>query len=416
MEIEPETYGPVCVRSRRPRGRRIGILVGVMFLFLSACAGDGDDQETGGKASPIVVGAAVAESGLMVPFDQPALNAFKLGVEDINAEGGINGRKLELMVADTQSDIPKTPAVAEDLIARGAQVLLASCDFDFGAPAANVAQEHGLVSFSLCTASPKFGVQGIGDKAYTLAASVGNEAATLATYAIDQGWKNAYLLVDTSLAFSRGLCSAFEKFFPELDGNIVGRDTISQEASSFTSQINRLAASDADAVLVCSYPPGGGSAVRALRASGIDLPLLAGNAFNGSFWVEAAPGISDFYTASNASTFADDPDPAVNKFTKEYVDSYGEEPLTTQAVVGYAITQVLKEGVEQAGVVEGEALSNALDGLTEFQTLAGPVTFTSEVHIPLERPLDILQFTDGEPGYVTTVDPEVDVTLLDGAN
>lgn len=412
-------------------GRGAARLVGAGLLsvacaaLLAACGSSGKDATTtaaGGSSttpaaskSPIVIGAAVASSGLASPFDQPPLNAFKIAMADINAAGGIDGRKLQLLEGDTQSNISGTPAVAQDLLSRKAEILLVTCDYDFGAPAANIAQQKGIVSFSLCATSPKFGAQGVGDKAYSPAASVGNEAAVLATWAISKGWKTADLMLDTSLSYTRGLCSSFTKFYTQLGGKVVAKQTVQQTGVSNGTQVSRLGSSNADVALLCSYPPGGGSLVRAIRAAGVKTPLLGGNPYDGEFWVKAAPGISDFYTVSDASTFGDDPNAQVNDFVTKYVKKYGQ-PSTTQAVMGYAIAQMLQEGIKNAGGTEGGALSGALNKLNAFSTLAGPVTYSPTVHIPVDRPLEILQFTKGKAKYVTTVKPGVKVGLTDGAS
>jgi branched-chain amino acid transport system substrate-binding protein len=404
-------------RSRNRLGMTAVVAASVSMLVLAACSkapeesGSDGDQE---GSDVLIVGAAVAESGVAAPFDQPSLNSFKLGIADLNEAGGIDGREVRLIEGDTQSDIAKAPGVAEDLIAQGAEILLVTCDFDLGAPAANVAQREGLVSISLCTGSPKFGVQGVGDKAYTLKASVGTEAAVLATFAKQQGWEEVSVLLDDSLSVTTGLCAGFEKFFPELGGTIVTNERVDQAGANFSTQVSEIASAKPDAVLLCSYPPGGTSVIRALRGAGVDQPILSGNTFNGRFWVEAVPDISDVFVVSSVSTYGDDPNQDVNDFAARYIEEYGEEPTTTQAVIGYAISQVIAEAVETAGSSDGDAVRDALDSLEGFETLNGPITFTSEAHIPLGAPLAILEFSNGEPRYLETVSPEVEVTLTDG--
>ena len=416
---------PDAHRPFSPR-RRIGVLAALTTaaaLAVAACGGSSSGGSSSSSSSssaaadksPIIVGAAVARSGLASPFDQPPLNSFKLAMKQINARGGIAGRRIELIEGDTQSDIGRTPAVATDLIARKANVLLVTCDYDFGAPAANVAQQKGVVSFSLCATSPKFGVQGVGDKAYSPAASIGNEAAALATYAIQQGWKKADLMLDPSLAYTRGLCKAFESFYKQLGGSIVGRQPLRQDGVSTGPQINRLRSSGAQVALMCSYPPGGASVVRAVRAAGVDLPLMSGNSFGGAFWVKAAPGISDFYVVTNTSTFGDDPNPAVNRLVQQYVETYGDQPSTTQAVMGYSIAQMLQEAIGKAKSTDGAAVAAQLNKLSNFPTMSGSVTYTATDHIPLNRELEIVRFTKGKPQFVQKVTPKIKVTLADGA-
>ena len=73
---------------------------------------------------PIIIGAAVDQSGLFKPWDVPAMRALEYALEQKNKQGGINGRKLKFIKGDTKSDITLAPRVAMDLIDQGAKMLL----------------------------------------------------------------------------------------------------------------------------------------------------------------------------------------------------------------------------------------------------------------------------------------------------
>lgn len=200
-----------------------GITASLVLIALAGCSteapvGDGDD-------STFIIGAAVASSGFVADYDQPPLTAMKIWADEVNAAGGIDGRQVEFLEEDTQSEIEGSATAAQALLQQGVDMIVSSCDFDYGGPAATVAQQAGLLSFSLCAASPKFGVQGIGDKAFTPRGSVGTQAAVLADLAIEKGWKNVYLALDQSTSYATGLCSAFEKFLKELGGSVAGTTT-----------------------------------------------------------------------------------------------------------------------------------------------------------------------------------------------
>ncbi len=141
-------------------------------------------------------------------------------------QGGIDGHQIKLITADTKSVIPNGASVAKQLLSQGAKMLVVSCDYDFGSPAAGVAQAAGTVSMSLCAQSPLFGVQGIGDKAYTVSEDVVTEGAVVATFARKQKNLNkTFLIVDDTLQYDRGLCDGYKKAFTALGGKIVGRQT-----------------------------------------------------------------------------------------------------------------------------------------------------------------------------------------------
>ena len=123
-----------------------------------------------------MLGAAVAKTGVIAQYDTQALQAMQLYVDSVNADGGIDGRQIEVMVEDTISEIARTPQVAKSLISKGAEMMIVSCDFDFGSPAALVAQKAGLVSFTLCATSPKFGVRGLATRPMTSTCPVATSA------------------------------------------------------------------------------------------------------------------------------------------------------------------------------------------------------------------------------------------------
>lgn len=386
----------------------LGLLVG------AGCGGDDDSSGSGSgdgkqEQGPIVIGGALGMTGIYEPYDVMGLNAIKLKVNEINAAGGIDGRKIKIITEDTKSEIPRGAATAQKLLDRGADIMLVSCDFDFGSPSATVAQQAGKLVFSVCAQSPKFGVQGIGDKAFTASISVNAEGAALAAFAQERGFKKPFLLLDTTLAYDHGLCDGFKKGF---DGEPAGQATFKNGDASISSQIADIRSSGADSVLLCTYQPGGGSALRQIRSAGVDLPLLAGGSFDGSFWMEGIPDVSNLFVSIQASVFGNDPKEEVNAFVDEYEKTYGDKPLLGYSVVSYSVGEAIVKALEETGgSTDGDALKEALEGFDNEELLVGPTTFDEQTHIELMRPMLILEITKGKPKVVDQVEPAVEVGL-----
>ena len=70
--------------------------------------------------------------------------------------------------------------------------------------------------------------------------------------------------------------------------------------------------------MLASFPPGGVSATRQLRAAGINQPLLGSESWDGDFWLEGVPNLSDFYLVTYGSVFGNDPRPDVAEFMKKF--------------------------------------------------------------------------------------------------
>lgn len=349
----------------------------------------------------VVVGFPLALSGFVAPYDDGPYKAALLAIDDINAKGGLLNEKITTVDADTKSDPGQGAAAATDVLGKGARMVMVTCDFDFGAPAALVAQSQNVIAFSSCAADPKFGAQGIGPDAYTLSTANVAQGTLLAEWAYKQaGFKKAYLLKDTMVEYTKSLCDSFETRWAELAGadTIVGKDTYHGiNDTSIAGQITRLKAADPkpDFVMFCGAI-NGASAVRQIRAAGVDLPLLAGESMDGAYWLDSVPNLSNFYVLTYGSVFGNDPDPKVNDFVDRFKAKFGAAPVTGHALTGYSVVEAWAHAVEQAGSFDTDKVRAELDKFSKVPLLVGATSFTPDLHINVDRPMLIMKIVDGK--------------------
>lgn len=405
------------MRNPKRSTRTIGILALVAILaaavFAAGC-GDDDDGSSGGTADssePIQVGAVLAQSGLFSQYDIANTIGVQLAAEDINKEGGVDGREIDVAVGDYKSKPELGGAVARELIGDGAQAIITSADFDFGSPAALAAQSQGVIAMSAGAEVPEFGVQGIGDLAFSMGTATNETAAAWAEWIHgERNGRSVFILEDPTLAYDTSLCSNFEKRWGELPGTqVLGKEVFKNTDPSIDVQITKLQSlnEEPDFIVLCSYPPGGATALRQLRAAGVDTPVIAGDAFSGTAWLAGVPNLSDFYYTDYGSVYGDDPDPEVN----EVVARARKRADPPSAIVGvvlsaYSAIQGYAKAVEEAGSSDPEAVQEALNEFDNVELLAGPTTFTPETHINTERPLAVLQIQDGKGSFVQEITPE----------
>lgn len=379
-------------------------------LGVSACGGDDSDSgSSADKGKPIVIGAAMAKSGVMAQYDAPSYAAFKLRVDEINAKGGIKGRKIKLIEADTNSVPAKGKTAAQQVLDQGADIVLATADFDFGSPAALTAQRAGKVSFSLAAQSPKWGVQGIGPLSYTNTLATYSEGTVLARFAKQKKFKNPFLLIDDTISYDKEVCAGFEK---EWGGPIAGKATFSTGDSSIAAQITKIKSANPGFIVSCTYVPGGGVALRQIRAAGIDQPIVADLAMDGTNWTKAVPKMGEYYVDSPVSVFGDDPNPKVNEVVKAFEKKTGNPPPVGLALTGYGTMEALEEALNKTdGDTDGTKLAAELDKLKGFETVTGETTFTPELHINTKRKMAILEYVNNKPKYVTSIESNPKVPL-----
>jgi len=350
----------------------------------------------------IVIGFAVAQSGWMSENDGPPLQGAELAIKDINAKGGVLGRQLKPVFADTKSDQTEGAKAGQTVLAQGAKLLVVSCDYDMGAGAATVGNDAKIPTMSLCASDAKMGVQGIGPYAFTMANTSLSFGASLAQWATEvKKLKTAYLLLDTSSEYPKGICAGFKEQW-EKNGTVVGEDTFKQDDPSIASQITRMqqvaAKTPIDFVMICSYSAGNVSAIKQIRAAGLSMAIGGGDSMDGDYWTSAIPHLNDHYAITVGSTFGDDPRPAINDFMDRMTKFTGSRPRFAEALNGYSVIQAMSIATQRAGTTDGDKVLAELNKFKDEPLLIGPTTFTPDLHIALTRPLTVLAIRDGK-GY-----------------
>jgi len=330
-----------------------------------------------------------------------------MAIEELNAAGGILGNKLTSVVVDTKTDTVQGAKAATEVIAKGAQFMVVSCDYDMGAPAATVANDKGMVAISFCASDAKMGVQGIGPYAFTMNTPGQVEGAIAARYGWDRGWRKAYALLDASIEYNKSVCHGFLEYWKKLGGEVVGVDTFMQEDPSIASQITRYkeaaaAKGEPEVMALCSYVPGAVSAIRQVRGAGIEVPLVSGDAMDGHYWAEGVPGLSDHYAVTFGSIYGDDPRAEVNAFFAAYREKFGE-PETSFPLNGYSVVQALKIAAERAGSLDNDAVLAELNKFDKQPLLWGATTFGPEMHIDQYHPMTVIQIQDGKGAFAASI-------------
>lgn len=352
-------------------------------------------------AEDITIGFAIAKSGWMEAYDTPATTAAKIRIDEINANGGLLGRQINWVEADTKTDRQQSAKAGLQLIDEGADMMIVSCDYDFGAPAALSAEAEGMVSFFLCAEDVKAGIQGVGPHSFSGSVLAAVQGATMAEWSHAKRKANTgYVLLDTTIEYNKGICSGFDWMFPQIEGTeIVGRDTFKNDDASIASQITRIKAlpEEPDVIMLCSYIPGAASAVRQIRAAGINSLILNGSAVDGAYWLNATPDLSRFVVPVQGSIYGDDPRPAVEAFNKAYEKATGARPASSYAYPGYILVDLWAKAVERAGTLNGAAVTAELEKMQNEPTAFGSRSFSSELHHQNVAEMQIVEITDGKP-------------------
>ena len=357
------------------------------------------------KKKPILIGAAMAATGFMAPFDGPALETAKIAVNRLNKSGGINGQKVVLKFVDTGTNPDKGQQIATQFVAEGAKLLLVTCDADINLKSAQVGEKAGVLVIAPCVGSTAMGPDNGLTLGYSLGSAVPGEAAIMAEYAYTSLGRTATLFKDMSIAYTTSQCDSFAKRFKELGGTIKSTQEFNQTQAGaldkpVTAQVAAARADAAGVIALCSYPGGGAEALGAIRAAGIKTPVISGFGMDGNFWAGAVPNLSKHYVVTYASVHGDDTKGKVRSILAAFKKATGSDAATSGLITGAAAIEAFALAAKRAGSTDGKKLAAEMDKFKNENLTAGPTSFTPSLHVSVTRPMAILKTTNGKTKLV----------------
>jgi branched-chain amino acid transport system substrate-binding protein len=381
----------------------IGILV--LLVVASGCGGSGDSTDeapSNGLPDEIVIGAAIAKTGVIAPYDAN-IAAIEQLVDETNTDGGINGHKIRIVEADNRSDPQQAGIATQKVIEDGADIVLTSCEGVIAAASAVVAEENGKLNVTLCASEPNYGPPWTGRLAFSANRSLISEGSTRAQFAYEKGFKHPFLLSDNEYMLGPVDMFGFQKTWERLGGGeLAGIAEFKNSDESIASQINEIKSSDADMINISSFPPGGASAIKQIRAAGIDLPMTAGSSFDGTFWMKAVPDTSNLFITLNGSSY----DPASTetaKLFKTLERNDVDTDLSGNLLASYAAGELIIEAISETDTVDGQVLADYLEA-GPHRTIMGKLSFSPDNHLP-EGGWFIYAYDSREPKLLKKVAP-----------
>jgi len=378
----------------------------VAALVLPGCGG-GDGADSG---DTIVIGAALCQTGIQAPLDEPALRGAQLAVDVLNENGGILGKTVELKNIDGKSDPVTVGNAAKQLIDEGAVAIIAPSDFDFGGPASREAQDAGLVGISPCASSPLYGSAALGDKQFTMSMWNTTMGAVTAEYAYNEkGWKTVYVITDDFIDYTKSLSQYFIFRFEELGGEVFFEDTYTQGQADVSAQLARIKAlpEQPDFIYISSYMPDLALMIRTLRESGVTQPVVGGDSYDdpGLFEALGTEYGSEVYFDTHGF-LSDEANDGYSEFAAAYEEKFGDAPDAVWILPGYDVVMLLAEAMEKAGSTDGAEVAKAMEDTT-FDLFTGELDWSDAAtgHEP-NKAAALVQLTGGVPEFLGWKIPE----------
>ncbi len=363
--------------------RRAFVLV-VAFAMLGAACSTSDSSNGGGDASdggsasgePIVIGFPADLSTDWAYYDSPMQEGAQFAVDQINANGGVLGRPLELKTVDMRNDVAEAAKVTQQLIDDGAAYLIGTVGDGILAEG-QVACTAGIpISTGLGTAPTLVG--DMGSCAFQLVMSDNIQAAVLAEYALSQGYQNAYVLGSNEIPYTRDLPKFFSDAFEHGGGTVGDTDEYKLGAGDYSAVVTKIDNTDPapDVIFTPMYIPDSVVFLRQLRQAGITTPVLSTDGNADAALLDAGAKAINGLTFSNSVCTAEG-DPDVQAFYDEYKAANGKDPSSYVAVVGYDDVNIAAQAIEAAGSTDPAAIIEQL-AQVDYTGISGHVVMDPE--------------------------------------
>jgi branched-chain amino acid transport system substrate-binding protein len=371
-------------------------------LLLCALAFTGCQGGGGGAASDeIVIGEYGSMTGTTATFGQSTHNGVVLALEEVNAAGGLLGKKVKVLLEDDQSKPEEAATAVTKLINQNRVVaLLGEVASSRSLAAAPIAQANKVPMISPSSTNAK--VTQVGDYIFRVCFIDEFQGLVMAKFAANSlKVKKAAILKDVKNDYSVGLSQVFAQEFAKLGGTIVGEQSYSEGDSDFRAQLTQLKSLSPEIIYAPGYYTEVGTIARQAKELGLKAPLLGGDGWDSPKLTEiGGEAINGSYFSNHYSV--DDPSPRIQKFVADYKKKFGIIP-DGLAALGYDAAKILLDAMTRAGSSDGAKVRDQLAVTQGFEGVTGTITIDKDRN-PV-KPAVVLKIEGGKFTYVETIKP-----------
>lgn len=348
----------------------------------------------------IPIGEFASLTGASASFGQSSHKGTEMAIEEINAAGGVLGKKLKLITEDDQSQAGQPATIVRKLISQDKVVaVLGEVASSRSLEAAPICQQERIPMISPASTNPK--VTEVGDYIFRICFIDPFQGTVMSKFAQSKGWKKIAVLTDVKQDYSVGLTEFFVKDIQASGAEIVREQKYSSGDKDFKPQLTSIKATQPDAIFVPGYYGEVALIAKQARLLGIKVPLLGGDGWVGDSLLKVA-GSSLNGSFFSAHFSAEDQSPKVRGFVERFEAKYGEKP-DDMAALGYDSAMILADAMRRAGTTESAPLRDAIAATKDYDGITGTISLDAQRNA--SKPAVIMTIADGGFQFVEKVQP-----------
>lgn len=365
-------------------------LLGISFLLV-ACGGEKSADKSVNEEK-IKIGAVGPLTGPVAIYGISATNGLKLAIDEINTNGGILGKQVELNLLDDKGDSTEAVNAYNKLVDWGMVALIGDITSKPSVAIAEVAAQDKIPMIT--PTGTQLNITEAGSNIFRVCFTDPYQGEVLAKFAKNKfNAKTVAVISNNSSDYSDGVANAFIKEAKNQGIEVVAREGYSDGDKDFRAQLTKIAQKNPDLLFVPDYYEQDGLIAIQAREVGLKSIIAGSDGWDGIIKTvdpSSYSAIENIYFSNHYST--KDNNEKVQSFIKNYKEKYNDDPSAFSAL-GYDAVYILKAAIEKSGTTEKEALTKATKEI-EFDGITGHLTF-DEKNNPV-KDITIIKIVNGD--------------------
>ena len=354
--------------------------------------------------STIKIGYFGDLTGPTFNFGQSAINGVLMVADEINQAGGINGRRIDVVIEDDRGSPEEAARLTAKLIDQDKVIAIIAGGTSGNSRAAGPKAQSSHVPF-ISPSSTDPAVTQTGNYIFRACFVDTFQGEVMARFAANTlKAQKAAILFDFNSPYGRGLTDYFELSFAKFGGRIVSKQSYTQGDADFKGQLSSIRETEPDVIYIPGYYGDVAIIAKQARMIGLTQPLLGGDGWDApELWQLGGDALNGSYISTHYSI--DNPSPAIQAFVGAYKQRYGNLLPDAHAALAYDAARLLIDAITRAGTTDGEKLREALAQTKDFVGVTGLISMDADRNAV--KPAVVLKLQDLRFIYQETIQPQV---------
>ncbi len=374
----------------------------VLMALAFSCTRQSNVNESVDR-SMIKIGYFGDLTGPTFNFGKSAYNGVLMAAYEINEAGGINSRRIDVVIEDDKGSPEEAARLTAKLIDQDRVVaIIAGGTSGNSRAAAPKAQSSRIPFISPSSTDPA--VTQVGDYIFRACFVDSFQGEVMASFAANTlKARKAAVLFDFNSPYGRGLTSFFAQSFAKFGGQIVSEQSYTQGDADFKGQLSSIRSAEPDVIYIPGYYGDVAIIAKQARMIGLTQPLLGADGWDApELWQLGGDALNGSFISTHYSI--DDPSPAIQKFVESYKQRYSNLLPDAHAALAYDAARILFDAITRAGTTESGKLREALAQTKNFPGVTGVISVDAERNAV--KPAVVLKLLDLQFIYQETIQPQ----------